>query len=470
MRNKIITLLAFALFCSLVVSAPLQAEEQQEIASVQPAEQVAEESKGIAELYDLAKVKDPILGRATARLEAGRADRAIAWAGVLPRINANASRRHFWHTVNNYSAGDFEGSYNGYVYGIGGQLPIFSMPAYFQIAAAHAGARGAKAAVEQAQQDLLVRMINDYVALLKARADEKLHRDELHRVSRILQQAEAFLQAGTGDIIAVYEAKARMDSAAADLIKTEAQCRIAEQALSSLTGIIVDKVQSLEITTPAGPAPDDLNWWLDTLQKKNPAIRKAKEELRSAVQNKRANWSGHLPTLQLQGGYTVDKGSTFLPEVETRQWYVGASVSLPIFSGGETAARTRRAAAAESEQRFMLDDTVDQGTRRLKEAFLNLRYNQSLAEAYQRKYDSARLQLKATVKGREIGTRNAIDLLNAEQTYAVAQRDLSNALYDNLVRQFELKAAAGILQEEDLQELAAPKAVKPDSLPGTSDS
>jgi outer membrane protein len=99
----------------------------------------------------------------------------------------------------------------------------------------------------------------------------------------------------------------------------------------------------------------------------------------------------------------------------------------------------------------MLIDVQDQNTRRVKEAFLNLQYNVSLADAYKRKHESAELQLKATRKGREIGTRTAIDLLNAEQTWAVSRRDLSSALYDNLLRHLELRAAAGILADDDLQ-------------------
>ena len=157
-----------------------------------------------------------------------------------------------------------------------------------------------------------------------------------------------------------------------------------------------------------------------------------------------------MPGVSGNGGYTVDKGSTFLPKVETRQWYAGLQLNVPIYSGGETSARTRRAMAGESERRAMLDDAQTQAIRRLKEAYLNLTYNQSLVEAYQRKHESSDLQLKAVQKGREIGTRTAIDLLNAEQSFAVSRRDLISALYDNVQRHIELKSAAGILSEEDL--------------------
>jgi len=416
-----------------------------------PSSVVAEE-KGLLELYALAKARDPIVGKAEARLEAGKADQEIAWSALMPRISANATQRQFWHTVLNYNDSTIDGSYTGYNYGVGGQLPLFNLPSWLQVSAADAGFKSADAGTSVARQDLIVRLVNGYVMLLKAQADEKLYRDELGRVSKILEQAEAFLKAGTGDIIAVYEAKARMDSAAADLIKTEAQRSLAEQNLSSLTGIPITTVKNIPVSTPLGPLPADLSWWLDTMQKKNPSLQQAKEDLVQAGYYSDANRAGHAPTIQLQGGYTVDKGSTFLPEVETKQWYIGASISFPIFSGGETVARTRRAVAGESERRFMLTDVQDQNTKKLKESFLNLQYNVSLADAYKRKHESADLQLKATRKGREIGTRTAIDLLNAEQAWAVSSRDLINVLYDNLLRRLELAAAAGIMTEENLRQ------------------
>jgi outer membrane protein len=278
----------------------------------------------------------------------------------------------------------------------------------------------------------------------------------------VLEQSQAFLKAGTGDIIAVYEAKARMDSAAADLVKTEGQLRLALQNLSSLTGVNVEGAKDIAVDTSTGPQPVDPEWWVATMQQRSPALLQAKEDLLQAEENRNAARAGHLPTLSGNGGYTVDKGSTFLPKVETRQWYVGLQLNVPIYSGGETSARTRRALAGESERRAMLEDAHMQAIKRLKEAYLNLTYNQSLVEAYQRKHESSELQLKAVQKGRDIGTRTAIDLLNSEQTYAVSRRDLASALYDNVLRQIELKSAAGILSEDDLAAVSgASMSVKP---------
>lgn len=439
MRNRF-RFIGIALFSLVICSTAANATAQ---------------DRDLLELYNLAKVKDPTVGRAEARLEAGKADKQIAWAALLPRISANGSVRYLWHNVTDYTPEPMNGEYTGFSYGIGGGLSLFNMSAYYQIAAAGAGVKSAESGMQAVQQDLVVRLLDAYIRCLKARADEKLYRDELSRVGKVLEQADAFLKAGTGDIIAVYEARARIDSAAADLVKSEGQLRLAQQNLSSLTGIMVDQVSDISVAKSSGPNPAELEWWLDTMRQSSPNLTQAKEDLRQAEEGRKVAYAGHIPTIQGNGGYTVDKGSTFLPAVETEQWYAGISISVPIYSGGETSARTRRALAGESERRVMLDDAEEQGVKRLKEAFLNLQYNVSLVEAYGRKQESAELQLKAVQKGHSIGTRTAIDLLNSEQSYAISRRDLTAALYDNVQRQMELKAAAGILSENDLVDLNA---------------
>lgn len=443
MRNKIGALGCAALFLALV-AVPFSARAQE---------------RDLPELYRLAKAKDAMLARADARLEAGRADQDAAWAALMPHISANGSVRQMWHRVIDYTPTPTDGEYTGYSYGAGGSLAIFSMPAYYQITAATAGISSAEAGIQASRQDLMVRLLDAYLRYLKAKTDEKQYRDELTRVGKVLEQSQAFLKAGTGDVIAVYEAKSRLDNAAADLVKTEGQVRLVQQNLASLTGVTVDAVKDIVIEKASGPQPVELEWWINTMRQRSPIVLQAQKDLQQAEESVKSTRAGYLPTIQGSGGYSVDKGSTFLPNVETQQWYASVGISIPIYSGGELGARTRRAKAGEAERRAMLDDAQEQAIRRLKEAYLNLQYNQSLVEAYQRKLESAELQLAAVRKGRSIGTRTSIDLLNAEQIYSVSLRDLSAALYDNLQRRLELKAAAGILEERDLTELGSMVAV-----------
>lgn len=407
----------------------------------------------IIELYNLAKAKDPALNRAGAQLESGRADKDIATAGLMPRLNAIAGRKQFWPTVENYQSSTIDGHYYGYNYGLTGGVPLLNMGAYYQMHAADSGVSGAEAGLALARQDLMIRLVDAYTRYLKASNDIALIREDMGRTNKILEQAEAFLKAGTGDVIAVYEAKARMDSAAAELVKAEGGQKIVRQRLANLTGLNIESVKNISFDEKLSLMLEPLDSWLETMRQRNPAILQARYELTTAEEMRKSANAGHFPTVSAIYGYTVDKGSTFLPDVITEQYYLGFNVNIPIYAGGETSGRVRRAMALEMENRAALDDAGDRAVNRLHEAYLNLQYNFSLYDAYRQKNESADVQLKAVQKGREIGTRTAIDLLNAEKDYAVSRRDLANIRYDILMKQVELKAAAGILDESDLADI-----------------
>lgn len=436
MKNRLMTISAALLIAASLFPSPARADKDD-----------------LLGLYSLAKAKDPFIGRAQARLDASKADTDIALAQMLPRVDASAGINWISHTTLEFGPTDVSGSFTGDSYGFSARLPIFQLPSVFNLAASKASVRGADAALSGIRQDLVIRLAEAYFGLLKARADEVLYQDELKRLSQIYEQVQAFKKAGTGDIIAVYEAKARMDSAAADMVKAGTLRRLASQQLDSIVGRQVVEVKDLGPYDPSGPEPPDVQWWLDTMRTRHPSLVQAREIAAQAGLQRKAVKAGHLPSIQVAGGYSVSKGSTFLPQVETRQWSIGLNLNLPIYSGGETEARTRRAVAVESEQGFVLSDTQEQNVQRLKQAFLSLEYSNAIITALKQKKASAEMQLTAVKKGRSIGTRTSIDLLNAEQGYAIAQRDLTSAMYDNALRRLQLKSAAGILDESDLTAL-----------------
>ena len=261
----------------------------------------------------------------------------------------------------------------------------------------------------------------------------------------------------------MYEAQSRLDSAGADLTKSESNLRLAEQKLSSQVGKPVADVVNYQPQQPVGPDPDNLDWWVATMEKEQPLILQAREGVAQTSEQRKAAKAEYLPILQASGGYDVNRGTAALPTAEVRQWFLGATLSLPLYSGGETSAKVRRAAASEEERRHQFDETMDQQRENVKQAFFNLRYNISLIKALEQRRVSAEIQLGAVKKGRKIGTRNAIDVLNAEQAYSLALRDYTYALYDNIIRVIQLKSAAGVLVETDVSALSSIEAPPPSS-------
>ncbi len=405
-------------------------------------------------LYLSAKTNDPALGRTEARVTGSKADSDQLRSGLLPHLDSSAGIQQISQTLNNYSTDVTKYDYSSLNYNVTARLTLLSVPTIYSLSAAAAGISVELAGVAAARQNLIVKLTDSYFSLLKAQTDKQIAQGEINRLKQVLEQSQAFLKAGTGDIISVYEAQSRLDGARADLNKSESSLRLAEQKLSTVVGKPVTSIVNYLPQLPAGPDPDNIDWWVTTMEKEQPVVRQAREGITQISEQRKAAKAEYLPVLQATGGYAVSRGTADLPTAEVRQWFVGASISLPLYSGGETSAKIRRAAASEEERRHIFDETMDQQRENVKQSFFNLRYNISLIKALEQKKASAEIQLAAISKGRKIGTRNAIDLLNAEQTYSMAMRDYKFALYDNIIRTIQLKSAAGILADADVSEIS----------------
>jgi outer membrane protein len=66
---------------------------------------------------------------------------------------------------------------------------------------------------------------------------------------------------------------------------------------------------------------------------------------------------------------------------------------------------------------------------------------------------SSQSALDATQAGYEVGTRNIVDVLNAQNKLFGAQRDYANSRYDYIINSLRLKEVAGTLSPEDIARL-----------------
>lgn len=82
--------------------------------------------------------------------------------------------------------------------------------------------------------------------------------------------------------------------------------------------------------------------------------------------------------------------------------------------------------------------------------FLTVNNNIETASALEKTILSRRSALDATRAGYEVGTRNIVEVLDAERAYYVALRDYANARYDYVINTLKLKQAAGTLSPQDL--------------------
>ena len=183
------------------------------------------------------------------------------------------------------------------------------------------------------------------------------------------------------------------------------------------------------------------------------ARRHAVEAAREEANRHRA---GHLPRVDLVasvGRTDSDTINTFNQKATVRS--VGPQLTVPIYSrrrghGGGVAGRSeRRAHQAE------LDAATGRDHRRAAQAVRpDRRAALARMDAARAARDSARLLVEATRRSVAGGQRINLDVLKAQQQLFDARRDLAQARYNHLLSLLRLRLAAGVLQMQDLVDMA----------------
>lgn len=411
-------------------------------------------AEGLLSVYHQAVASSPVLATSQALLEANRAARPLARAELMPKLDiaAGISRNH----TEIVGLGPFESdqSYTGNFYSVSLTQPLFNGPAYIAQDVAEADIRAGQATLQVTEQQLMVLVAEAYFAVIQAQADVNVANNKRSLLLKILDQTETFRKVGTGDIIAVHEARARADASESGLVLAKNSLRLAKQNLQSLTHQPCGQLNDLGFIEAELPKPNHIESWVQAALIHQPRLHRARQELQAAQQQaiiaSRTRW----PRLDLDVRFSHAKGE-LLPEMERDEVFAALKMRFPLYQGGEIGAKTWQARSLARASRSSLEDLQDQVRLRTETAFFNLQNSVALLNAASQALTSARTSLDATREGYQVGVRSVIDLLSAVQEFTTVQRNYHVSLYNHVTARIQLKAAAGVLAVEDLEALNA---------------
>ncbi|PPK51776.1 TolC family outer membrane protein [Marinobacter persicus] len=411
-------------------------------------------SLDLMETYEQALSYDSGIASAKAQLEAQRAATDVTKSTLLPLLSAFAEGNHTDFESRNGIGDD---SYRSLSYGVQLTQPVFRAENWFRFDASQFQTDAAEAQYNLAQQQLMLDVSTAYFNVLRAQDTVATAQATEAAIQRQYEQAQERFDVGLIAITEVYEARASYDDAKSQRIAAENQLNVAKEQLARLTGDYPEDLDNLRQNFPlARPEPMNPNAWEATALKQNWSIQAALYELNASEANLKVAKSGHLPTLDLEASYgeTDYSGRSFASQGgEGTQAVIGLSLNVPLYSGGGTQAGVRQqrslVIAAEQDLKTVKRD-VQVNTRSL---FLTVNNNIETANALKQTIVSRRSALDATLAGYDVGTRNIVEVLDAQRAYYVALRDYANARYDYVVNTLQLKQAAGTLSPEDLLEL-----------------
>jgi outer membrane protein len=341
---------------------------------------------------------------------------------------------------------------------VNGRLPLFNRANAVTVDQTRRTLDSAKAELDAAEQDLIVRVAQAYFDVLAAQDTLETTRASKTFITEQLASAKRNFEVGTATITDSREAQARFDLASAQEIAAENDLRAKRIALDQLVGRqgVVPRPLVVPVQLPS-PQPANPEEWVTLADGQHPAIRRARVGLDVATLETEKARAGELPTVDAVGslGAGNSRGSAVqLPGTSTTA-SVGVQMNWPLYTGGATQNRIRETLKLEEKGRNDLEAARRSVAQATRVAWFNVQSGLAQVKALEAAEASSKLLLEATQLGYRVGVRVNLDVLNAQSQLATTQRDLAIARYNVLVGSLRLRQAAGGLAEADVQTLNA---------------
>lgn len=416
------------------------------------------QSQSLIELIDSARSYDAPWQSAKAQWDAATSRADQARAGLLPTASLSSG---VTRTLTGISHPSADRNLTTQTVGINASQPLYRPANRITLEQSVQSVAVAQAQLDGATQDLWVRVSQGYFDVLAAHDTLTFVQAQKAAVSEQLAAAKRNFEVGTSTITDSREAQARFDLVIAQEIAAQNDLRVKKLALDQLVGKTDTQPKPLVLPLALPKVqPDDVSVWVQKALDGQPMVRQAAIALHIAQLETQKAQTGHLPTVDLQVGYNVQRspnGTLAAPGASTRtnNASVGVALNMPLFAGFAVQNRVKETLALEEKARADLENlrrTITQSTRA---AFYGIQSGEGQVKALEAAEASSQSALEANQLGYQVGVRINMDVLNAQSQLYQTKRDLAQARYNVLLGTLKLRQAAGALTENDVEAISA---------------
>lgn len=306
--------------------------------------------------------------------------------------------------------------------------------------------------IEGAEQDLVVRLVEAYLDVLRAQDDKDFARQQLDSIDAQKKFAEKRYELGVGKETEVYDAQSAYDAQLTVFELSRAQHFIKLRKLSAITGVEMATVFPVSDQMPVEtPLPGDADHWVGLALQRNAAIRLAETAEKMASYERFEKRYTHLPTLNFAAAYVetdLQGGQGFSPAATSKAY--GLEFHLPLYQGGAVSTASKQSA-------FRLEEAKEQllsQRQQVEMAVVNLLL---LIKTDVKRYQATSLTVASSRKAYEVRSRayregggSLPELFQAEKNHFQARKELSSVRYDYLLNLFRLYQMTGTLSPKEL--------------------
>ena len=404
----------------------------------------------LKQVYQAALEQDANIRASRAAADSGRERLPQARAGLLPQVSASAGRNN-----NNLdtTAPNILGNpvtTNDQYFSDNRTLqvrqPLINMQRWLQFQQAKSVVEEVEANLDRDLQNLVVRVAGAYFETLMADEQLDLVLAQKKTYTALVDAAQKGFAAGSGTRTDIDDAKSRLDMATAQELEARQNQDLTRRQLELLVNQPVKQIARLNVSALKllPPEPANLDEWTRKAEQASPEIKALQARLEAARREVGKAQAGHFPTLDAVAQWS-NSGSENITRVNSRyeNKTIGLQLNIPIYSGGYVNSTIRQAVAEQTRTEESLEALRrDLGVRVHKE-YRGVSEGVMRVRALEQAARSAEQMMKSTQMSQKAGSRTQLDVLNAQQQYTLALRDLAQARLVYLLSKVRLSSLVG---------------------------
>jgi outer membrane protein len=311
------------------------------------------------------------------------------------------------------------------------------------IDAARARVEAARANLAAVEQDVIVQTITAYADVLRLREIVRLNENQVKVLEQELRASRDRFEVGDVTRTDVAQSEARLALARANLTNAQGQEVVGRQTYERVVGRPPVALAPLPPLPQLPASPEEAR---QVATATNPDLIAARFNERAAERNVSSTVRQRGPNIGMQAAaqYTRIEGGPAFFGFSGFNPSIGVQLAVPIFTGGRIAAQVRQAKAVQSQQLELITLAERQVSAAAVGNYAQLNAAEAVIQSAKVQVSANELAAEGVRQENQVGSRDILDVLNAQQELLNSRVTLVTAERDRYVIAYQLLAAMGL--------------------------
>ena len=307
-----------------------------------------------------------------------------------------------------------------------------------------------KAKLLKKEQEVIYSAIEAFTAIILSREKVQINRQNLNLLIKQVENDKVRLDRGQITTADLSQTESSLAGAAAQLTQSRSELMINKLNYENIIGKLTNPNELKKSNRAIVGLPSELSTAQNLSKNNNPDIKIARIELTQSEMDIAIAESDLKPSasLSLERSYSEDFSSTYdQREKDTLK----ATVSWPFYSGGSKKAKINKNSNLKVKKRLLLEDVIKTTETNIGSAWSNLESSKSFLNSVRAQVRAAKIANEGIAAEYERGSRTTLDVIQSNSLLLSAKISLAESERNNLIAQYNLLKAIGLLNSEYLK-------------------